>query len=125
VNVGVITSIVLGVVMIVAGSSKLASRTWPMQAANLGVPTWLAAMVPWLELSLGAGLVVQLSSAAFGAATAVVVAAFTIKLVALLRRGQRPPCACFGGRVPRPISWLSVGRNAVLVALGIMTAVLS
>jgi Methylamine utilisation protein MauE len=125
VNAAVIASVVLGAVMLLAGGSKLASRTWPTQAADLAVPRLVAGIVPWLELALGAGLVVQLSGRLFGIATALLITVFTAKLIVLLRRGQRPPCACFGGRVPRPISWLSVARNAALIGWSVGVAVLS
>jgi Methylamine utilisation protein MauE len=121
VDVSVVASVLLGVVMLIAGASKVASQTWPTQAANLGVPRQLALAVPWVELMLGAGLIVQLAPVAFGGAAAALLVSFTALLMSLLIRGQRPPCACFGGRTPRPISWLSAARNLGMLALAAAT----
>jgi hypothetical protein len=122
VSLEVVASVVLGVVMLVAGGSKLASGSWPQQAANLHVDRRLAAVVPWIELVLGAGLITQLSPVVFAAGSIVLLGAFTVFLARLVSRGQRPPCACFGGRTPRPISWWSVARNIALIALALVIA---
>jgi len=43
-------------------------------------------------------------------------AAFSALLAGNLARGSRPPCACFGGRTERPLSWGALVRNAALAA---------
>jgi len=108
-----IASVVLGLAMLAAGAAKLASRTWT-------VP-----LVPWVELSLGALLVVDVLRPLVAIATAVLLAAFTALLSVRLTRGERPPCACFGRLSTRPISWWSVARNLVLIALAVAIAVSS
>jgi hypothetical protein len=42
---------------------------------------------------------------------------FTVVIVSNLLRGNRPACACFGARANTPISWWTVARNGVLIAL--------
>ena len=120
-----IASVVLGLAMLAAGAAKLASRTWPADARGLGAPAWTIPLVPWVELSLGALLVVGVVRPLVAIATAVLLAAFTALLSARLARGERPPCACFGRLSTRPISWWSVARNLVLIALAVAIAVSS
>ena len=120
-----IASVVLGLAMLAAGAAKLASRRWPADARGLGTPTWAVPLVPWVELVLGALLVVGVVRPLVAIATAVLLAAFTALLSARLARGERPPCACFGRLSTRPISWWSVARNLVLIALAVTIAVSS
>ena len=120
-----IASVVLGLAMLAAGAAKLASRTWPADARGLGAPAWTVPLVPWVELSLGALLVVDVLRPLVAIATAVLLAAFTALLSVRLTRGERPPCACFGRLSTRPISWWSVARNLVLIALAVTIAVSS
>ncbi len=122
-SVGTVIRIALGAVMLVAGIGKLANRTWPEQARVLGAPRRLVPLVAPLELGLGAALVAGLAPGAIGAATAAMLGAFTVVLVARLREGVHPPCACFGGRRPRPIDRWSVVRNLALIAAAVGVAV--
>jgi uncharacterized membrane protein YphA (DoxX/SURF4 family) len=117
-------SIVLGVVFVVAGASKLAApRSWTAQAAGLGVPSGPALIVPPLEVVLGGVLV-----SGWGAPLAIwcalaVLAAFTVVLVVNLARGRRPACACFGAWSASPIGWGHVARNAVFGVIGVVALV--
>jgi len=120
-----IASVVLGVAMLAAGAAKLASRRWPADARGLGAPTWAIPLVPWVELVLGALLVVGVLRPLVAIVTALLLVAFTVLLCARLARGERPPCACFGRLSTRPISWWSVARNLVLIALAVTIAVSS
>ena len=120
-----IASVVLGLAMLAAGAAKLASRTWPADARGIGAPAWTVPLVPWVELSLGALLVVDVLRPLVAIATAELLAAFTALLSVRLTRGERPPCACFGRLSTRPISWWSVVRNLVLIALAVGIAVSS
>jgi hypothetical protein len=54
---------------------------------------------------------------AFGALA--LLAAFTLALMAQLLRGKRPTCACFGALSQAAISWKSVARNGLLMALAV------
>ena len=62
----------------------------------------------------------------FGAYAALaLLAAFTSVIIGNLRRGNRPPCACFGSRRPTPISWWTVVRNVALMALIVFALLVS
>lgn len=114
---------VVGLVLLISGASKLVSPGWPLQAADLGVPTWVARLVPPVELVLGALLVVGVAQPWAPWLAVVLLVAFTTLLVLRLAQGRRPPCACFGRLSQRPIGWWSVARNVVLVALAVVAAV--
>ena len=118
-------AIALGLVMALAGASKLASPTWPAQARDLGAPAFAVPVLPWVELGLASMLVIGVARPLAGAATAVLLAAFTTLIALRLREGIRPPCACFGGRSSRPIGARTVARNAGLFLAAVAVAVFS
>ena len=116
-----VAGIVLGVVFVVAGASKLAlGRRWVAQAAGLGVARPVALAVPWWELAVGALLVVRIAPSIVAGLACATLAAFSALLVLHLRRGDRPPCACFGTWSSGPIRWVDVVRNVVLLAVGLL-----
>lgn len=121
-DAGAIAGVVIGVVFLVSGGLKLVAPTWPAQAAELGAPGWAVPLVPWLELGLGALLVAGIARPLSATAAAVMLGAFTVLLVARLREGRRPPCACFGRLSAGPIGWGSVVRNLALIALALVAA---
>ena len=54
--VGLVASILLGLVFLVSGGSKLAAGPgWPEQARGLGAPSFVVPVLPWFEIVLGAG----------------------------------------------------------------------
>lgn len=119
-TVAVVASIVVGVAFLVAGGSKLAAgRSWPAQAAALGAPSLVVPVVPWVELVVGAALVLQLGRpvAALGAIALLVV--FSVVIVVRLAQGRRPPCACFGAWSATPIGASHLLRNGVLLVLAV------
>ena len=80
--VGLGASIVLGLVLLVGGGAKIAAGpAWPEQAAGLGAPALAVPVLPWIEVVLGAILVMQLAPVAAAAAALVVLAAFTALIV--------------------------------------------
>ena len=61
-NVVVVASVLLGAAFLVAGGSKIAAGPqWPVQAAGLGAPRIVVPVLPWVELVIGALLVVQVA----------------------------------------------------------------
>lgn len=117
-----IASVLLGVAFLVAGGSKLAAGpSWPEQAHGLGAPTLAVPVLPWLELALGAVLVVQLEPVAAGTSSLVLLGAFTALIVRRLAQGRHPPCACFGAWSAKPLGWGHVARNLALAALAVVT----
>ncbi|HWL42988.1 MAG TPA: MauE/DoxX family redox-associated membrane protein [Ilumatobacter sp.] len=116
-----VAGVVVGVAFVVAGASKLAAgKAWPAQAAGLRVPAAVARVVPFGELVVGALLAVQVWRPWPAVAALVLLGAFTVLIVAHLRAGSHPPCACFGAWSARPIGWGHVTRNAALLALAVV-----
>ena len=118
--VAVGASIVVGLAFLVAGGSKLAAgRSWPAQAAALGAPAPVIPAVPWVELVIGAALVLQIGRPVPALAAIVLLVVFSGLIVLRLSQGRRPPCACFGAWSARPIGASHLLRNGVLLALAL------
>lgn len=119
--VGLVAAVVVGVVFVVAGASKLAAGpAWSASARDLGAPAWAVPVVPWVELVVGATLAVQVASPYPAAAALVLLAVFSALIVARLRAGERPPCACFGQWSATPIGARHLVRNAALAGLAVL-----
>ena len=109
---------IVGSVFVWAGATKLqARRAWADQARDMGAPLWAIPFVPFLELVLGALLVLGWWPRVTTIAGVLVLVAFTGLIVTNLLRGNRPSCACFGVRSARPLSWMFVARNVAFVGL--------
>jgi uncharacterized membrane protein YphA (DoxX/SURF4 family) len=120
-TVSSLASILLGAAFVVAGASKLAAGpAWPQQARALGAPAFTTPFVPWLELAVGASLVVQLVEPIPAVVAILLLVAFSALIAANLAAGRRPPCACFGAWTARPIGPLHLARNAALMVLGLL-----
>jgi uncharacterized membrane protein YphA (DoxX/SURF4 family) len=120
----VIASAALGVVFLLSGILKIASpQQWRSQSAGLGVPGFVAAVVPFAELVVGALLVTQVARRPVALVAAALLVGFTTLLVLRLAQGRRPPCACFGAWSTKPIGWGNVVRNAALLAIATAVAV--
>ena len=112
-------------VLLVAGVLKLARpNEWRTQAAGLGVPVVVAAVVPFVEIGLGATLLVQWRRHIVAWIAVALFVAFTALLGLRLAQGQRPPCACFGSLSSRPIGAPTIVRNAVFLAIAVLAAIL-
>ena len=121
---GVIASVILGGVMCIAGGSKVAmGKRWPVEAQALGAPKAIAPIVPWIEIALGALLIVQLKPEIVGALSVALLVAFTLLIMRQLQKGERPVCACFGSWSSKPLNWNHVARNAGFIALAAITIV--
>lgn len=122
-NVGRVAAILLGGVLLLSGALKVVGRpVWRAQAAELGVPRPVAVMVPFVELVLGALLIVDVGREAAAVLAVLLLVGFTVFVVRLLRRGERAPYACFGALSRREVGWSAVARNLVLIALGVVAA---
>jgi hypothetical protein len=47
---------------------------------------------------------------------------FTVMIAAKLRRGEHPPCACFGAWSAKPIGGGHIARNLALIAVAVVAA---
>lgn len=114
-------AILLGVALIVAGGSKIAmGRGWSAEAASLGAPSAVIPVLPWIEISIGALLVVQWQRRPVAIVALGLLVAFTGLIAVNLARGNTPPCACFGSWSVRPLGWRHFVRNVVLIACAIV-----
>ena len=119
--VGLVASVVVGLMFVLAGASKLAlGAAWPQQARGFGAPVWIARFVPWVELVLGATLVAQVARPwpAIGAIAILVL--FTALIVRHLLAGRQPECACFGAWSSKPVGPGHLVRNTVLLAIAVL-----
>jgi uncharacterized membrane protein YphA (DoxX/SURF4 family) len=114
---------ILGSLFLLAGLSKLPRRREFADAVERYqlfpdrlVPL-VARVVPVAELLAGAALLLGLGLQIVAALVALMLAAFTIAVSTALLRGREIDCGCFSGVSPTRITWLTVGRNAVLLLL--------
>jgi uncharacterized membrane protein YphA (DoxX/SURF4 family) len=120
--VGVVASILLGLVFLVSGSSKVAAGpAWPEQARGLGAPEAVVPVLPWVEIALGAVLVMQLGEPIAVVIAFVLLAAFTGLIVRRLMEGQHPACACFGAWSTKPLGAGHVVRNVGFMVLAVVS----
>jgi len=117
--VGVVSSLALAAVMLLAGVSKLAGN-WRADATALGAPWWLAAPVPFVELLLGALLAAQLGRPIVAWCALALLVVFSGFIALQLSHGRRPPCACFGAWSTKPIGTGHLVRNALFAALALL-----
>lgn len=110
-------AVLLGLVFIASGASKVFSPTWPDQATRLGSPPIMARLLPLGELVLGVLGAADVARAPVIATMSGLLMAFTAVLVRAIVGGNPPPCACFGGMSTRPVGWWSVARNVALLAV--------
>lgn len=113
----------VGAVFAVAAASKfLEWRGWRTDATALGVPAVIAACVPPTEIALGVALIAApVNVVVLGIATAVLLV-FTTFVAVSVMAGRQAPCACFGARSRRTMSWRDVARNVSLIALLVIAA---
>jgi len=122
--IGAACAALLGAVFVVSGVAKLARPAqWRAQAAELGAPRPVIEALPFIELLLGALLIVQWHRRWVALGALVLLGGFTVLLVARLLQGRRPPCACFGSWSMKPIGWGHVARNAGFMAIAVIAMV--
>ena len=116
----------VGVILALAGAGKITSwKQWRASAARQHVWSWIAFLVPALELILGAALVVlKPVPAVLGLATLLLVV-FTSFLAMQVMSKSEVPCACFGANNTKPPAPRDVVRNLGLIALLFVAAALS
>jgi peroxiredoxin len=121
-NALLIARLLLAIVFVVAGITKLTDRTGLRQAIiDFGVPATLATslglILPLAELAV-AGALIPRASAWWGAIGALsLLLLFIAGILANLARGRKPDCHCFGQLHSSPVGWKTLWRNGVLVAV--------
>ncbi len=125
-TLGLAASIVVGVAFLLAGGAKIAAGPqWPHQARELGAPGITIALVPWIEIIIGALLCVHIAVPVPAIFALGLLALFSGLIVVRLLQGRRPTCACFGSWSARPLGWRHLARNGVLIALALVAAIRS
>jgi uncharacterized membrane protein YphA (DoxX/SURF4 family) len=120
-TVALIASILLGLTFVVAGGAKIAAGpSWPVHVRDLGVPMFVAPVLPWVELTIGALLIAQLFQPFAAWAAIGLTVAFSALIIRRLSQGRRPVCACFGAWSAKPIGPRHLYRNAAISALGVL-----
>jgi len=125
-----IARLLLAVVFVVAGISKLADRGGSRRAlVEFGVPEKLAGpgavVLPLAELVVAA-LLLPARTAAVGAAGALaLLSVFTVAIAVNLLRGRTPDCHCFGAVHSEPAGPKTLARNAALAGVAAFVAVVA
>jgi hypothetical protein len=115
-----IAALILGALMCVAGGAKVVmGARWPVEARAMGAPVWIAPIVPWFEIVLGALLITRVYLPAMSIIALVTLQAFTLLIVAQLSRGRRPVCACFGSWSAKPLGVSHIVRNLAMMLLAV------
>ena len=111
-------ALIIATVFVYAGVAKFATfENWTFQARALGAPDPFVVLVPLAEIALAVLLVGGWWFDQTIAASLILLVSFTILLLVRLREPERLPCSCFGATSQRPMSWLDVARNAILMAV--------
>lgn len=111
-------ALIIATVFVYAGVAKFATfENWTFQARALGAPDPFVVLVPLAEIALAVLLVGGWWFDQTIAASLILLVSFTILLLVRLRDPERLPCSCFGATSQRPMSWLDVARNVILIAV--------
>jgi len=124
-----LSRLILGVVLLVAGGLKIGNLPKSAMAVRsyemLPIPlaNFLGYTLPWIEIGLGLLLLVGVTVKISGALGALTMLAFIIAIAQAWARGLSIDCGCFGGGGaidPEDTKYLSeIIRDIGLMALGI------
>ena len=122
--VAIIASITVGVVLLFAGATKFVDgQAWLSDSKSLGVSKPIAVVVPFIECTLGVGLMIGLARPVFALMAATLIGLMTLVLVRKLIDGDPPSCACFGRFSRKQIGVSDVSRNLALISLAVVAAI--
>lgn len=116
--------VVLGGLLLWAGLTKVGDQQGMALAIDSydvlpeGVVRPLAAALPWLEIALGAFLILGIFVRFSAIATGALLVAFLIGMAQAKARGLAIDCGCFGGGGPgEGVSWLDIVRDVALLGV--------
>lgn len=120
---GITARVVIGAVLIVAGISKLRTRTWGMLALESGTPRLVVITLPAVECLLGVALVLQLGLPWLPWFAVGLFVAFAGVVIQRVWSGSKAGCNCFGSkRSQEPADRMTVLRNLVLLVVALAGA---
>jgi uncharacterized membrane protein YphA (DoxX/SURF4 family) len=120
--------VALGMVLLVSGIGKARDRHSLVAGALRyrvlapGVVRPAAALLPFVEVSLGAALLLGVWHRPTAWLAAALFAIFAVAVGINLRRGRAIPCHCFGASAADRIGPLSLARLLILVLLALIVA---
>ena len=117
-------ALVVAAVFVYAGVAKFATfNNWTFQARALGAPDPFVVLVPLAEIVLAVMLVGGWQFKGTVVASLALLGGFTVLLLVRLGDDVRLPCSCFGAVSQRPMSYIDVVRNVILIAVLLAAAV--
>jgi peroxiredoxin/uncharacterized membrane protein YphA (DoxX/SURF4 family) len=124
-GLALIARLILALVFVVAGVTKLADRPGSRSALEgFGVGPKVAdkgsVALPLFELAIAVGLLVPVTAWWSALAAAGLLAVFIASIAVSLRRGEEPECHCFGQLHSSPAGRQTLVRNVVLMALSLV-----
>jgi uncharacterized membrane protein YphA (DoxX/SURF4 family) len=122
VTVGWVASALVGAVLLVAGTAKLANRSWQEREVAIGTPRWVLPFIAPFEIVLGALMVVRFQRFVIGVAACALFLVFTVFLSLKWDERRGEPCNCMGILSTRPASWRTMARNALLIVGSLIAA---
>ncbi|HEV3086426.1 MAG TPA: MauE/DoxX family redox-associated membrane protein [Candidatus Elarobacter sp.] len=123
-----ILRVVLGVIFVVAGASKIghgaefAAQIAGFRILPQPVIAPMALALPFLEVLLGGYLIVGLFTRASAWIAVLLLAAFDGAIASAVVRGMTVSCGCFGPNDKTVTTWGEVARDAIFVVLAIFVA---
>ena len=124
--VALIARVALAATFTISAVAKIRDTDGARQAVrDFGVPSGVAPLVATslAPLELASALLLlttDVGVTAGGLLALGLLTAFTVGIVTNLLRGKRVDCHCFGAMSTKPLSWWSVVRNGVLMALAVV-----
>ncbi|MGH2867919.1 MAG: MauE/DoxX family redox-associated membrane protein [Solirubrobacteraceae bacterium] len=85
-----------------------------------GVESVVGATFPWMELAVGAALMMGLAPAVAGGVAAALMIAFIAAMAINLLRGRDLDCHCYGVGTTNRVGQAAVARNLVLLGLSLV-----
>jgi uncharacterized membrane protein YphA (DoxX/SURF4 family) len=123
-----ILRVALGAIFLVAGGAKIGHATdFAAQIAGFRILPGdfvapLALVLPFLEVMLGAYLVLGLFTRASAWIAAALLLVFDGAIASAVIRGMSVSCGCFGPQDKTVTTWGEVARDAIFVLLAIVVA---
>jgi uncharacterized membrane protein YphA (DoxX/SURF4 family) len=118
-TLGNAAGVVLGVVLLAAGASKLFDKGWAERERSLGSPAWALPFVAPVEIVLGGLIAAGIARPLLAIAGMMLMMTFTLFLLIKWDERRGEPCNCFGVLSKRPASAWTIVRNLALIALAL------